>query len=516
MATVAKPSVAVNQGQGAYYCEMPTAPCAMVMFGASGDLANRKLIPALFDLARHHCLAPRFKLLGFARTKMTDDSFREATSKAIEKAASEGEGGKEAAAEFVSHFQYFVGNYDDANSYKELAKRLEELDKEGQLGGNRLFYLATPPEIYPMVVENLGAAGLAKPKDGAFARLIVEKPFGHDLKSARELNARLLKVFDEKDVFRIDHYLGKETVQNLLVFRFGNGIFEPLWNRNYVEHVEITAAETLGVEKRGGFYENTGALRDMVQSHVLQLTSLVAMEPPADFQATPLRNEKIKVLQSITPFQGRDISKDVVRGQYGPGVVDGKQVPGYRQEPGVKPDSTTETFVALKLYVDNWRWNGVPFYLRTGKRLAKSTTQITIQFRQAPHIVFRGERLMANRLVLNIQPDEGISMSFGAKVPGQQLHIAPVTMDFRYQSAFGGVSRDAYATLINDCLRGDATLFDRADSVEAAWELLDPIEEAWASGGAGAVNFPNYAAGSDGPEAALKLPEAEGQEWKEL
>jgi glucose-6-phosphate 1-dehydrogenase len=512
-ATVGTGSVAVSQGQKAYYCEMPADPCAVVMFGASGDLASRKLIPALFDLARHHCLAPRFRLLGFARTKMDDAGFRDKCAKAIATQAAEGD--QKAADEFLSDVKYFVGDYDDADSYKGLEKRLAELDKEGQLGGNRLFYLATPPEVYPPVVENLGKAGLAKPsKNGAWTRLIVEKPFGRDVESAKALHAKILGVFDETQVFRIDHYLGKETVQNLLVFRFGNGIFEPVWNRNYVEHVEITAAETLGVEKRGGFYETTGALRDMVQSHVLQLTSLVAMEPPSDFKASPLRNEKIKVLQSIRPFSAEDVQKNVVRGQYGPGVVDGKQVPGYRQEPGVKPDSNTETFVALKVYVDNWRWQGVPFYLRTGKRLTRSNTQIVVQFRQAPHIVFRGERQLGNQIVLNIQPDEGISMLFGAKEPGQQMHIAPVTMDFRYQSAFGGVSRDAYATLINDCLRGDATLFDRADSVEAAWELLAPILNAWATGPA--PKFPNYAAGSAGPDAAVKMPEGDGQKWHAL
>ncbi|MGH7838432.1 MAG: glucose-6-phosphate dehydrogenase, partial [Candidatus Binataceae bacterium] len=339
-------------------------------------------------------------------------------------------------------------------------------------------------------------------------------PFGHDRASAVALNEKVLWVFQESQVYRIDHYLGKETVQNLLVFRFGNGIFEPLWNRNYIDHVQITAAESLGVESRAAFYESAGALRDMVQSHVLQLTSLVAMESAATFDATSVRNEKIKVLQSIRPFTSDTIWKSVVRGQYGPGTLGGKPVAGYRQEPGVNPQSATETFAALKLQVDNWRWNGVPFYLRTGKRLARPLTEVAIQFRPAPHRVFRGENLESNSLVLNISPDEGISLSFGAKSPGAQMHIRPVTMDFQYKNAFGGGSRSAYATLINDCIRGDATLFDRADSVEAAWALVDPIREAWQA--AAAPPFPNYPAGSEGPRAADDLLASEGRRWRPL
>ena len=337
------------------------------MFGASGDLAKRKLLPALYDLALHSCLAPRFRLLGFARTEMSDEQFRTDDRRVSAEGDKAGaDDGKR--QEFLKHLHYFRGNYDDPESYTKLAQRLEELDREGQLGGNRLFYLATPPEVYPHVIEQLGRAGLAKPKSGeSWTRMIIEKPFGHDGASARELNAKVLKVFEESQVYRIDHYLGKETVQNMLVFRFGNGIFEPLWNRNYIDHVQITAAESLGVERRAAFYESAGALRDMIQSHVLQLTSLVAMEAPAGFDATSVRNEKIKVLQSIRPFKPETVWKSVVRGQYGPGTIDGKAVPGYRQEPGVKPDSATETFVALKLHVDNWRWSGVPFYLRIRK-----------------------------------------------------------------------------------------------------------------------------------------------------
>jgi glucose-6-phosphate 1-dehydrogenase len=498
----------------AYYCEVPNDPCVLVMFGASGDLAARKLMPALFDLARHKCLAPRFRLLGYGRTKMSDEDFRKSIDEALAKADKTGENGSK-RDEFVNQLHYFTGSYDDPESYHRLAQRLDELDSEGQLNGNRLFYLATPPDVYPRVIQQLAIANLARPKtEKSWTRVIIEKPFGHDGASARELNKEVLEVFEESQVYRIDHYLGKETVQNMLVLRFGNGIFEPLWNRNYVDHVQITAAEPLGVEARAAFYESTGALRDMVQSHMLQLTSLVAMEAPARFDATSVRNEKIKVLQSIRPFTEETVWNSVVRGQYGPGQIDGKTVAGYRQEPGVKPDSATETFVALKLQVDNWRWNGVPFYLRTGKRLAHARTEVTIRFKQAPHMVFRGGDPEPNSLVLNIQPEEGISILFGAKSPGGQMQIRPVTMDFEYRQAFGGATRDAYATLINDCIRGDATLFDRADSVEAAWGLVDPILDAWKTGSP--PPFPNYPAGSAGPTAAEELVAADGRRWRPL
>ncbi len=498
----------------AYFCELPSDPCAVVMFGASGDLARRKLLPALYDLAAHSCLAPRFRLLGFARTAMNDDAFRQASGESLPKSITES-AGPSLSQEFMKQLHYLPGSYDDPAAYQRLAQRLEELDREGQLGGNRLYYVATPPEVYPHVIEQLGRAGLVSPKsEKSWVRIIIEKPFGRDLESARALNQKVLRVFNESQVYRIDHYLGKETVQNLLVFRFGNGIFEPLWNRNYVDHVQITAAETLGVERRAAFYETTGALRDMIQSHVLQLTSLVALEPPATFEATAVRNEKIKVLQSTRPLPRETIWKSVVRGQYGPGSLNGAAVPSYRAEPGVRPDSATETFVALKLFVDNWRWSGVPFYLRTGKRLARPLTEIAIQFRRAPHLVFRGENLQPNWLVLNIQPGEGISLSFGAKAPGPQMNIRPVTMDFQYRGTFGEGSRDAYATLINDCIRGDATLFDRADSVEAAWELVDPILSAWAE--TSAPPFPNYAVGSAGPKAADDLLAADGRAWRKF
>jgi glucose-6-phosphate 1-dehydrogenase len=412
---------------------------------------------------------------------------------------------------FAPCLGYVSGEYDKPEAFQKLAARLKELDGERGLQGNRLYYLATPPEIYPLVIEQLGRAGLARDPNGkSWVRIIIEKPFGRDLDSARRLNQVVLRVFEESQVYRIDHYLGKETVQNLLVFRFGNGIFEPLWNRNYVDHVQITAAESLGVERRAEFYENTGALRDMIQSHLLQLTSLVALEPPAAFDATAVRNEKLKVLQSIRPYDAEGVGKFIVRGQYGAGQIDHTGVVGYRQEPGVKPDSATETYVAAELAIENWRWAGVPFYLRTGKRLPHRATEIAIQFRRAPHVVFRGRNVEPNCLLLNIQPDEGISISFGAKLPGTEMRIQSVAMDFSYRAAFGPGSRSAYATLLNDCMRGDATLFDRADSVEAAWELVDPILYAWQNAPSA---FPNYAAGSWGPREADELLERDGRRW---
>ncbi len=487
-------------------------PCSVILFGASGDLAKRKVIPAMYDLTQHNSLGERYAIIGFARTPMTDESFRATIGEAAKTISEVGPIDPAKWDNFSSNLYYSAGEYGDPNSYAQLAKRLAEIDKEKKLGGNRLFYLSTPPEVYPDIVEQLGRAGLAKPANpNSWVRIIIEKPFGRDLASARELNKIVLNVFEEKQVYRIDHYLGKDTVQNLLVLRFGNGIFEPLWNRNYVDHVQITAAETLGVERRGGFYETAGALRDMIQSHVLQLTSLTAVEPPASFDATAVRNEKLKVLQSIRPFNLEMVAQSVVRGQYAPGIVNGQKLAGYRDEPGVNPNSRTETFVAMKVLIDNWRWAGVPIYLRTGKRLAKRTTEIMIQFRCAPHIVFREREVEPNRLVLNIQPDEGISVSFGAKRPGTEMSIGNVTMNFSYREAFGGASRSAYATLVNDCLRGDATLFDRGDSVEAAWALVDPILDVWSAARTGTV--PAYPAGTWGPKESDQLLERDGREW---
>src|SRR3982075_1546303 len=488
-------------------------PCTVVLFGASGDLAKRKVIPAMYDLAIHNALGPRYAIVGFARTPMSEDAFRTTLGDAAKSISEVGPIDPKRWDEFASNLYYTSGDYANPEAYAQLAKRLAELESSKSIGGNRLFYLSTPPEVYPDIVEQLGRAGLARPSaPNSWVRIIIEKPFGRDLASAKALNQIVLNVFDEKQVYRIDHYLGKDTVQNLLVLRFGNGIFEPLWNRNYVDHVQITASETLGVERRGGFYETAGALRDMIQSHVLQLTSLVAVEPPARFDATAVRNEKLKVLQSVRPFDLGMVAQSLVRGQYGPGVVEGKHVPGYRQEPGVNPHSRTETFVAMELQIDNWRWAGVPFYLRTGKRLAKRSTEIVIQFKRAPHIVFCGPGGENNPLGLNIQPDEGISVSFGAKRPGTEMGIGHVSMNFSYREAFGdGRTRSAYATLLGDCVRGDATLFDRGDTVEAAWALVDPILDVWSA--AKTQNVPIYPAGNWGPRESELLLERGGRRW---
>jgi glucose-6-phosphate 1-dehydrogenase len=487
-------------------------PCTIVIFGASGDLARRKLIPALFELCCYESLARRFAIVGFARSKMTDDAFRDVMSEAVRKSSGSRPIDEEKLRTFAQSFAYVSGEYNQPEAFERLTRRLEEIDQQQHLDGNRLFYLATPPDVYPSVIEQLHNAHLEQNSNGkSWTRLVVEKPFGRDLASARKLNRTVLAAFDESQVYRIDHYLGKDTVQNLLVLRFGNGIFEPLWNRNYVDHVQITAAESLGVESRASFYETAGALRDMIQSHVLQLTSLVSMEPPPAFDATAVRNEKLKVLQSLRPYTPRLVARDVVRGQYGPGGVAGAYVPGYREEPGVAKDSATETFVAARVKIENWRWAGVPFYLRSGKRMHRQVSEIAIQFRRVPHLVFRGQEMNANSLVLNIQPEEGISISFHAKLPGQEMRLAPVTMDFNYHSAFGGSERSAYATLLNDCMRGDATLFDRGDGVEAAWAFVDPILEAWRGQ---KPDFPNYPAGSWGPAEADTLLERDGRHWR--
>jgi glucose-6-phosphate 1-dehydrogenase len=489
-----------------------TEPCTVVLFGASGDLAKRKVVPAMYDLAIHKLLGPRYAIVGFARTPMNDETFRKTLGEAAKSMSEVGPIDPQKWEQFASNLHYVSGEYGNPNDYAKLVQCLKELDSAKKLGGNRLFYLSTPPDVYRDIVKQLGEAGLARPSSpNSWVRIIIEKPFGRDLASAKELNHIVLGVFEENQVYRIDHYLGKDTVQNLLVLRFSNGIFEPLWNRNYVDHVQITAAETLGVERRGGFYETAGALRDMIQSHVLQLTSLVSVEPPAQFDATAVRNEKIKILQSIRPFDLGMVAQCVVRGQYTAGIIDGQPVPGYRQEPGVDGRSRTETFVAMELQIDNWRWAGVPFYLRTGKRLAKRSTEIVIQFRCAPHIVFREREVEANRLELNIQPDEGISFSFGAKRPGTEMAIGNVTMNFSYREAFGDGARSAYATLLGDCVRGDATLFDRADSVEAAWALVDPILDVWSA--ARTATVPLYPAGSWGPRESDLLLERNGRHW---
>ncbi len=484
-------------------------PCAMVIFGASGDLTRRKLMPALYRLAQQGLLSPAFSVVGTARRPLTDAVFREQMRAAVEEFA----GPVDAAAwqTFAAGLSYLPGPSSDAATYARLSAALDELDRTRSTGGNRLIYLAVPPSLVLDIARQLQAAGLARSR--GWTRIIVEKPFGSDLASARALNAAMHEVFAEEQIFRIDHYLGKETVQNLLVFRFANGIFEPIWNRRYVEQVQITAAETIGVEDRAAYYEEAGALRDMVQNHLLQLLTLTAMEPPVAFDSEPVRVEKVKVLHAIQPITGEEVDRRVARGQYGAGFVDARTVPGYRQEPGVRPDSPTETFVALKLNIDSWRWAGVPFYLRAGKRMPRHLTEIAVQFKQPPLRLFGRaacDQVAPNLLVMRIQPDEGISLEFAAKQPGPGTHLRPVDMDFRYATTFGMASSSAYERLLLDCMLGDATLFARREGVELAWALMTPILEHWQQQ---PPLFPNYPAGGWGPPEAVSLLE-DGHHWR--
>ena len=491
-------------------------PSILVLFGATGDLAHRKVIPALYHLWRTNLLPHEFVLLAIGRREYDDDSFRAEIRASLEQFSRVLPLDEAAWTSFSGHIRYHRLDFADADGFDRLATRLDELDAECGTRGNHAFYLATQPSQFAEIVAQLGRVGLDhEHHDGGWRRVVIEKPFGHDLDSAKRLNREVGKVFRESQVYRIDHYLGKETVRNLLVFRFGNGIFEPLWNRRYVDHVQITVAESIGIENRGAFYEETGASRDVLQNHLLQLVSLVAMEPPATFEADALRDEKVKVLRAIGTHPA-DPETEVVRGQYGPGWVAATAVPGYRQEPDVNPDSETETFIATRLTIDDWRWSGVPFYVRTGKRLPKRATEIAIQFREVPHRLFRDAAVDPdpNLLAIRIQPDEGIMLRFGAKVPGLGMAIRPVTMDFTYGSAFSVDSPDAYETLILDALQGDASLFTRADEVEEAWGIVDPLIDAWA--GSSAPEFPNYDAGTWGPQAADDLLAREGRRWRRI
>jgi len=484
-------------------------PCVMVIFGASGDLTKRKLLPAVYTLFRERLVSPNFSVVGFSRTEMSDDDFRSRMREAAEEFG--GPVDTSTWSKFAQGLRYISGQPHHPEEYKKLAAALEQLDRERGTGGNRVYYLAVPPSSFSPIVRNLQSAGLEHAEHG-WARVIIEKPFGHDLESAKALNRELTEVFREEQIYRIDHYLGKETVQNLLVFRFANGIFEPIWNRRYVDNVQITAAETLGVENRAAYYEEAGALRDMVQNHVLQLLSMTAMEPPVSFDAQAVRGEKLKVLRAIHPLCGGDAPHCAVRGQYGPGRTGGQKVIGYRQEPGVNPHSNTETYAALKFQIENWRWADVPFYLRAGKRMAKQVTEIAVQFKQPPLRLFEGSRALSpNMIVIRIQPDEGITLRFSAKQPGPATHVRDVKMDFRYSTAFGMASANAYERLLLDCMLGDPTLFASDGFVEQGWSLLTPILEAWKSNPA--TDFPNYAAGSWGADAADKLMDY-GQSWR--
>jgi glucose-6-phosphate 1-dehydrogenase len=500
--------------QGLHLERVPD-PSVLVLFGATGDLAHRKVIPAMYHLWRTNLLPHEFLLLAIGRRPYEDATFRAEVRKSLDQYSRVLPVDEDAWSSFSERINYHRCDFDDAAGFDALATRLDEIDQESGTRGNRLYYLATQPSQFAELVAQLGRVGLDHERhDGGWRRVVIEKPFGHDLDSAKKLNREVGKVFRESQVYRIDHYLGKETVRNLLVFRFGNGIFEPLWNRRYVDHVQITVAESIGIENRGAFYEETGASRDVLQNHLLQLVSLVAMEPPATFEADPLRDEKVKVLRAIaSPAENPD---NVVRGQYGPGWVAATQVPGYRQEPDVDPESETETYVAARLTIDDWRWSGVPFYVRTGKRLPKRSTEIAIQFREVPHRLFRDAAADPdpNLLAIRIQPDEGIMLRFGAKVPGLGMAIRPVTMDFTYGSAFNVDSPDAYETLILDALQGDASLFTRADEVEEAWSIVDPIIESWAS--SPAPDFPNYEAGTWGPVEADEMIARDGKRWRRI
>jgi glucose-6-phosphate 1-dehydrogenase len=492
----------------------PGDPCIMVIFGAAGDLTQRKLIPALYNLAKADLLSREFAIVGVAHNPMSTDDFRKKMSDDIKTYAG-GEVDPDIWEWFNRRLYYITAEFDDKNVYAQLKTTLEKLDKDHSTHGNYFFYLATAPAFFGPIVEQLAAAGLMEEKDRYWRRVIVEKPFGHDIDSARVLNQKMLKVASEKQIYRIDHYLGKETVQNILAFRFANGIFEPIWNRRYIDHVQITVAETVGVESRGSYYDTAGALRDMVPNHIMQLISLTAMEPPISFEANAVRDEQAKILHAIQPISAEEVLHRTVRGQYGPGVEDSHHVPGYRNEPDIPPDSRTETFVAMKLAIDNWRWADVPFYLRTGKHLAVQTTQVVIQFRRAPFVLFRDtevENLMPNQLVLHIQPEEGISLRFAAKVPGPIMRLGAVDMNFKYADYFGTTPSTGYERLLHDCMIGDATLFQRADMVEAGWCVVSPALDVWKA--LPPRNFPNYAAGSWGPKESDDLLERDGRHWR--
>ncbi len=496
-------------------------PCTMIIFGASGDLTKRKLVPALYSLARDRLLPAPFSVVGVARRDLGDPGFREQMKASTNEFARRRPVEDALWSTFEQGLFYHQGNFSEAATYESLKKRLDELDAQRGTGGNRVFYLSVPPDEYPVIITALGKAGLINSsEDGPFTRVIIEKPFGHDLKSAQALNKVVHDTMREDQTYRIDHYLGKETVQNILVFRFANGIWEPLWNGKYVDHVQLTVAEAIGVEGRGGYFEGSGILRDMVQNHMFQFLCMMAMEPPVAFEADAVRDEKLKVLRSLRPFaKGHDaVFSDVVRGQYGPGAVAGQERISYREEKGVAPGSNVETFVAMRLYIDNWRWAGVPFYLRAGKALPKRVSEIAIHFKTPPHALFRvggGQKSHEpNVLTIRIQPDEGISLKFQSKVPGPTTDTVPVPMEFRYGTSFGAEPPEAYERLILDCMLGDGTLFTRGDEVEASWRWIDRIEQAFAS--VAPEDFPNYASGTWGPDAADQLLERDGRAWRRL
>jgi glucose-6-phosphate 1-dehydrogenase len=492
----------------------PAPSCVMVIFGATGDLTKRKLIPALYNLSASGLLPEQFAVIGVSRAEMTEDEFRRQMAEDLKQFAT-GEVDPARLDWLIRRLHYITGDLGDPGTYHLLRERLAHVDKEFGTGRSALFYMAIPPSAFGEVVQRLGATGLTNEEEGFWRRVIVEKPFGHDLESARALNREIRGVLSEPQIYRIDHYLGKETVQNIMAFRFANGIFEPIWNRRYINHVQITVAETVGVEGRGGYYEEAGALRDMVQNHMFQLLAFTAMEPPISFAADVVRDERVKVLSAIRPLSHEDVLHQAVRGQYGEGVIEGERVPAYRAEKSVAPESPVETYVALQLFIDNWRWADVPFYLRTGKRLPKRVTEIAIQFKRAPIMMFREtpvESLNPNLLVIRIQPDEGISLRFEGKVPGPVMRLGTVKMEFEYADYFGNAPHTGYETLLYDCMTGDSTLFHRSDMVEAGWSVVMPILDVWKA--LAPRNFPNYAANSWGPKEADELIQRSGCRWK--
>lgn len=496
-------------------------PCAIVIFGATGDLAQRKILPTLAHLMHNHPTPESFSIVAFARRPLSDEQWRAMVLESLDKYMPEDDKlDAEARQIFTQHLFYCQSTFEDRDGYARLSDLLDRLDEEHGTGGNRLFYLATPPEADPEIIYHLGGSGLARPSrdngngDTSWTRIIIEKPFGHDLPSAQKLNRDIARVFRENQIYRIDHYMGKETVQNIIALRFANGIFEPLWNQRYIDHVQILVAESLGIEARAEYYEGEGAIRDIVQNHIMQVLCLTAMEPPVSFDADSIRDEKVKVLRAIPLLSPEEVAAQTVRGQYTAGVVNGQAVPGYKEEKGVKPDSSTETYIALKLFIENWRWEDVPFYIRTGKHLPKRSTEVTIQFKRVPHLLYKPSEtlgLVPNRLTMRIQPDEGVSLKIGAKVPGAVRHLSSVDMSFSYNSAFGIQSPEAYERLIADCMLGDSTLFIRRDEIEASWKIIDSVTNAWPQ--MPSENVHPYAAGSWGPKEADELIERDGRAW---
>jgi len=493
----------------------PADPCTFVIFGAAGDLTKRLLMPALYNLAAARLLPEAFALVGVARTDLSTDEFRRQMAGALRQFATDGLD-QAIVDDLISCCRYVRGDFDDASTYSRLKNELAEIGRT-LTTGNCLFYMATPPDLFAHIARLLGEAGLAAEKKGSWRRLIVEKPFGFDLESACALNADLLRSFSEQQIYRIDHYLGKETVQNIMVLRFANGMFEPIWNRHHIDHIQITVAETVSVENRGKLYDHAGALRDMVPNHLFQLLALTAMEPPSRFEADAVRSEKLKAIEAIHPLTKDNVFAEVVRGQYGGGQVKGKPVGAYRQAAGIAPESVTETYVAMRLLIDNWRWAGVPFYLRTGKALAARRTEIAIKFKSAPLALFRDmpvETLAQNLLVLRIQPDEGAALHFNAKIPGPDIRIENVRMNFKYEDYFDVAPSTGYETLIYDCMIADQILFQRAIDIEAGWRVVDPILKAWREGDAS--DLCPYRPGSNGPDAAELLLSRSGQQWRPI